>query len=735
MPARSSSPAGRLAWPLLLLLAAAPACKKDSPSSDPPSLSNLSLSRTSAGVQEGGGSVPVGFSLEVADAGANVSSLTLTILDAAGTQLARDTGSLQNPSGATSGAIQGTLSMPTTATGAFTVRFQAGDARGARSNELEATFTVVPGAGAPALAAISPSSAEAGATGLILTVTGSGFAVTSVVLWNGSSLGTTFVDSGTLQASVPYYDLSFAGTAQVTVYTPAPGGGTSNAATFTVTLPAPRPVPVLTSITPSAVDAGGGDLTLAATGNDFSPSSQVQWNGSPLVTTFVGPTELRATLSSYQLSQVGRFPVNVFTPAPGGGTSSPVTFEVRVPSMPGVTVLALPAQDVAWDPYGRKLYLSVPSTSPKNPNTITVLDPFTGELGAAQYAGSEPGALAFSADGQFLYVGHAGASEVIRFSLPGLTQDLRIPLGRDATGGAYVATSLAVDPFSPHAVAVSLSSPPFGPTATAVFDDATARAGRGGASASVCWGNFYTLYAASAYGDLDVYTVDARGLAPSTTYRGAFSGAQIQRDAGTRLLYSPDGRAIDPETGALAGTFSVGYTGGAMVPDSSLGSAFFATSQYYGSSIEIRAFDLARYVPTASMTLTYVASPAARMVRWGADGLAILNGGQVVLVRGPFVLPAATSPNPAPAVDAIWPSSARAGSGNLGLFIDGTGFVPGSVVRVNGAERSTRRLSATQLDAYLPASDLAAAGVVSITVANPAPGGGTSAAASFTVTP
>jgi outer membrane murein-binding lipoprotein Lpp len=52
----------------------------------------------------------------------------------------------------------------------------------------------------------------------------------------------------------------------------------------------------------------------------------------------------------------------------------------------------------------------------------------------------------------------------------------------------------------------------------------------------------------------------------------------------------------------------------------------------------------------------------------------------------------------------------------------------------NGAARTTTFVGATQLSAAIPATDLAKTGAVTITVANPAPGG-TSAAVTFTVTP
>src|SRR5438552_11091559 len=86
----------------------------------------------------------------------------------------------------------------------------------------------------PTITSISPSSTIAGSGSFTLTVNGTNFVSTSTVNWNGSALATTFVSSIKLTATVPAANVATAGTASVTVVNPAPGGGTSNSATFTI---------------------------------------------------------------------------------------------------------------------------------------------------------------------------------------------------------------------------------------------------------------------------------------------------------------------------------------------------------------------------------------------------------------------------------------------------------------------------------------------------------------------
>ena len=88
---------------------------------------------------------------------------------------------------------------------------------------------------------------------------------------------------------------------------------------------------------------------------------------------------------------------------------------------------------------------------------------------------------------------------------------------------------------------------------------------------------------------------------------------------------------------------------------------------------------------------------------------------------------------PAPALTTLTPSSATAGGPAFTLTADGTSFVSGATVLWNGAPRTTTFVSATRVTASIPASDIAAAGSVPVTVRNP--DGQTSGARTFTVSP
>jgi hypothetical protein len=88
-----------------------------------------------------------------------------------------------------------------------------------------------------------------------------------------------------------------------------------------------------------------------------------------------------------------------------------------------------------------------------------------------------------------------------------------------------------------------------------------------------------------------------------------------------------------------------------------------------------------------------------------------------------------TVSNPSPTVTSISPTSEDVGGPESVMTVYGTGFVDGSVVRLEGADKVTTFVTSTQLQATINTADRAAAGTYSITVFSSAPGGGISNAA------
>src|SRR5205085_1777634 len=121
----------------------------------------------------------------------------------------------------------------------------------------------------PTTTSLSPTSAPVGGAAFTLTVNGTNFVVGRAAgRWKGADRTTMFVSASQLTASILATDLATAGTASVTVFNPAPGGGTSNAQTFTISTPS-NPVPTTTSLSPTSAPVGGAALTLTVNGTNF----------------------------------------------------------------------------------------------------------------------------------------------------------------------------------------------------------------------------------------------------------------------------------------------------------------------------------------------------------------------------------------------------------------------------------------------------------------------------------
>ena len=187
----------------------------------------------------------------------------------------------------------------------------------------------------PVLTSLSPITALIAGSSFTLTVTGSNLLKTSKVQWNGTALITTFVSATQLTASVPSSYLKKAGEVNITVSNPTPGGGTSEAQTFTVNYR----VPTLTSISPTSALANSNSLTLTVNGTYFASGAIVRWNGTNLTTTYVSSIKLTAVIPAADLTQAATIPVTVFNPSPGGGTSASQNFNIKNP-LPAMTSLS-----------------------------------------------------------------------------------------------------------------------------------------------------------------------------------------------------------------------------------------------------------------------------------------------------------------------------------------------------------------------------------------------------------
>jgi len=90
-------------------------------------------------------------------------------------------------------------------------------------------------------------------------------------------------------------------------------------------------------------------------------------------------------------------------------------------------------------------------------------------------------------------------------------------------------------------------------------------------------------------------------------------------------------------------------------------------------------------------------------------------------------------PNPVPSIASLVPPNATHGGAGFTLTVNGANFVSGCTVEWNGKGVSTSFVNSGQVTGKITAADIATAGTATVTVKNPAPGGGVSNSKTFTI--
>jgi hypothetical protein len=191
---------------------------------------------------------------------------------------------------------------------------------GGTSNAVSLTVVIV--------VAVSPTTQTLNVTQtqqFMATVTGSS---NQAVAWSVNDIAGGNATVGTVTANglytAPGVPPSPSNTVTVKASSVATPSGTGSASVTVV-----NPLPAITSIAPSSVNAGGSDTTLTVNGTGFCQQSTVYLSGSPLSTVFSGSsTQLSAVIPAALLTTPGTAPVTVVTPAPGGGTSNTVNLTI-----------------------------------------------------------------------------------------------------------------------------------------------------------------------------------------------------------------------------------------------------------------------------------------------------------------------------------------------------------------------------------------------------------------------
>ncbi|MBI2419219.1 MAG: hypothetical protein HYV28_15225 [Ignavibacteriales bacterium] len=529
----------------------------------------------------------------------------------------------------------------------------------------------------PAIDSITPSSAAAGGWAFTLIVNGSNFVPGSVVRWNGSARSTSFINSTRIDAEILAADIAAGGTASVRVYNGVPGGGTSSALSFTINNPSPS----LISLSPSSIIAGGDAFTLTVYGTDFVPGSVARVNGENRTTTYVNSTQLDVSILAGDRDSAATVVVTVSNPSPGGGISNELTLTVNNPEP------------------------SLASISPTN--VIAGGDGFTMTLTGLYFLPASVVRINGS-NRTTTYISSTQLEALITAGDRAVGGTANITVYNPSPGGgvSYGQTFTVNNP-TPYISSIS-------PTSVIAGGDGFTLTVNGSnlmvsSVVRINGSDRVTTYISKSQLEAAITASDrATGVAASITVNSPSPGGGTSNTETLNVNNPvPYISAINPSTVIAGGdSFTLTITGQYFVP---------------GSIVRINGSD--RTTTYTSSTEIQAAITADDRANGGTDTITVFNPSPAGGLSYEQIL---TINNPVPYISSISPSNVTAGGPGLALTVNGTYFVPGSIVRWNGSNRPTTFVSGSQLTAAISAEDIALSGIVLITVWNSTPGGGLS---------
>jgi YVTN family beta-propeller protein len=342
---------------------------------------------------------------------------------------------------------------------------------GGTSNAINFIITSGPNS-VPTIQVLFPTCAPAGEP-VQLGVVGLNFMASSVVRWNGSDRPTTMDAINGLLAQISASDVASAGTAAVTVFNPAPGGGSSNALTFTVNPGAVDPLSI-------AVDPAGKFAYVASAGCDaegyvsvytINPATGALASIGPPVPTNDENTDFMTVDPSGKFAYVassgnvgdidfGSVVTYAINPATGSLTST-------TGGINGAGINGTPEffNSVAVDPSGKFAYAADGGPFPPffgfaggdSSVSMYTINSTTGALTSIGMiaAGTGPDSVAVDPAGKFAYVTNFGSNDVSMYTIDATTGALA-SIGTIAAGTGP--DSVIVDPGGKFAYVMNFGS-------------------------------------------------------------------------------------------------------------------------------------------------------------------------------------------------------------------------------------------------------------------------------------
>jgi hypothetical protein len=633
----------------------------------------------------------------------------------------------------------------------------------------------------PPVPTVTSLSVSAGpiATDTKLTIYGTGFSAASTVSYNGQALTTTYANSTSLAATIPASQLLFPRTGNLTVTTPAPGGGTSNAMAYTAYVPI-----VSNSMVYNPVN---GFLYLSIPASVGAPYGNSIVSMDPATGALGTPIPVGSEPDKLALTSDGKYlwvgldggsgvrKVDLTTNKAGLQFALSVVTNYSDPQT-ALSLIALPgASDSVVVLQGTNTYYA---------SALGIYDSgvlrgaLTSQYFYSQYALQvDPSRTEIYVGGSGLYTytyGSTGLTPKItntnsNIALAGTSFDeMQLTNGElygdfgkvyDAEAGTLLGTM--------YQAGTTVAQ---GPT---LVDTAQNKVFVLGNSTSCCY---------SGYNQIQIFNPDdftATGVTipisvPYSIYNST-TGTSIYFTANRLVRWGSNGLALHTNAGiftmqsnsvkdisstiadlAVTATASSNATTGAT--------SFYTVTVTNNGPSTASDVALAIQIPSTGVLASATTTSGACATSTSGCNLGAVATGSTVTITvtilqttaGTATLSARVSSsstdnnstndsdsaslsvtgsdyNLSPTLSSIAPNAIKSGSTDTTVTVTGTNFVPGSTVLLGMTALTTTYTSSTQLSATVPAAQLASMGWSSVSVSSPVPGGGTSNSTPLTI--
>ena len=308
----------------------------------------------------------------------------------------------------------------------------------------------------------------------------------------------------------------------------------------------------------------------------------------------------------------------------------------------------LAAGGLAVDPVRSRVMVTAgPGAAAGISNTLVTIDPNDGVYVPSVFIGSDPRALAVTADGSYAYVGLWTGNQVVQYDLGTKSVSRTIPLTVNSypwNSYTYIPTEIVVVPGTSDTIMVAQDATQSTFTAVTVY--------RNGAWVADNIFNYQQLAPSGRAGEVYAYNSDSSGF-----YFGAlkWSGSALTTRQSTQNPFQGFSTSIEADGDLVIGTNAVIADGATLTSRGRLPvstsisnwavAADSTAQRLYAAhaSQGLHIFDAVTLQLVSQVPLPVASSATiAQVVRWGATGIALrLDNGEVLTLSHPDIAPTA----------------------------------------------------------------------------------------------